>query len=474
MTIRGFAWSRTLVAALLGILLAGCVATPASNPHEQPLSRDELALAGPDYAPPATGWWQALHDPQLDRLVAQALARNPGIAGALARVRLAQAQATLAGAPGEPQVDFEAHEYRQKVSANYIFPPPYAGSTFWDGRIGFNLNWQLDFWGRQTALVEQAVQGAHAVALDATGSELLLSSSVAQAYVDYTRSVLLGDVARRGEEQRQRVVELTAQRVSAGLDSVVETRLAEANLAQSALEIERVQLAQQQALHALAALTGSTAAQPLALSHPGLKLEEALPVPRELPANLLAHRPDVAAARTRVVAAEQGRVAAHAAFYPNINLVAFAGTTAIGLDRLFQSDSLTLNAGPAIQLPIFDGGRLRAEYAGAGAQIDAAVASYNETVLRAVREAADQISRLDSLERQLADQARALAAAESAYGFAETRYGAGLTTQITLLNTETQVLAARRERVGLLADRSAARIALLVALGGTLSEEPIR
>ena len=167
---------------------------------------------------------------------------------------------------------------------------------------------------------------------------------------------------------------------------------------------------------------------------------------------------------------QAGRAAAKASFYPNVNLAAFAGYNAIGLDRLFDTDSQQFSATPAIHLPLFDAGRLKAEYRRAGGDVDVATAAYNGTVLRAVREVSDQLSRIASLERQLADQANALAAAESAWRLAEQRYGAGIGSYLAVLNAETQVLNARRQRVNLLADRTLARVALLVALGGSFKE----
>ena len=130
--------------------------------------------------------------------------------------------------------------------------------------------------------------------------------------------------------------------------------------------------------------------------------------------------------------------------------------------------------GPAVHLPIFDAGRLQAEYRRSGAELDVAIASYNDTVVRSVREAADQSARLRSYELQLDAQQRALNAAEQSYDLAAQRYSAGLTSQVAVLNAETQVLAARRQRTQMLADRTAARIALLVALGGHFSQEPAR
>jgi NodT family efflux transporter outer membrane factor (OMF) lipoprotein len=462
--------ARPLLAALVAAIAAGCVSTPAGAPHERPLAGGDVGLQGPAYQAPEADWWLALGDPQLDRLVQEALARNPGFAGALARVRIAQEQARIVGSTNDPQLSFDAHAMREKISANWIFPPPYAGGTYWDAQLGLNLAWNLDFWGRQAALIEQSELAAQSVAFDAAGVSLLLSSSVTQAYVELARARQVATLVERAGDQRGRILDLAQQRVRAGLDTDIEVQSAQANVALVAVEREQARLAQEAAVHALAALTGHGADFYPQVADPTLDFDRALDLPQDLPLNLLAHRPDVAAARDRAAAATAGRVAAQASFYPNVNLLGFAGWTAIGLDRLFDSSSQNLSATGAIHLPLFDAGRLKAEYHRAGAEADATTAAYNETVLRAVRETADQLSRLRSLELQLADQALALQAAERAYDLAEQRYRAGLASYLTVLNAETQVLAARRQRVNLLADRTLARVALLVALGGSFKE----
>ena len=454
--------------------LAACVSAPITSTREKPVTPADLALSGPAQADAAAAWWHSLHDPQLDQLIATALARNPGLAGSLARVRIAREQATVTGSAARPQVTLDGFEYRQRFSENYIFPPPYGGGTYWEGRLAFNLNWHLDFWGRQAALVEQSGRVADAAALDAASVELMLSSAVAQAYLEFARAQRLEQVALQAEAQRRKLLDLTQQRVGAGLESDAELRAAESNLEQSAVDIEQARLAGTMARNALAALAGTSTAAAPALSPPAIDFNQALPVPAALPADLLARRPDVRAAQSRIEAATAGRQAARANFYPNIDLVAYAGLSAIGLDEMLQGDSHMWGVGPAIHLPIFDAGRLRAEYRRSGAELDAAVASYNDTVVRSVREAADQSARLRSFELQLDAQQRALDAAEQSYDLASQRYSAGLTSQVTVLNAETQVLAARRQRTQMLADRTSARIALLVALGGHFSQEPAR
>jgi NodT family efflux transporter outer membrane factor (OMF) lipoprotein len=220
------------------------------------------------------------------------------------------------------------------------------------------------------------------------------------------------------------------------------------------------------ATHRLAALAGYGADRYAQIGRPRLSLDGALPLPERLPIDLLAHRPDVLAARARINAAMAGREAAHAAFYPDISLKAFVGTQAIGLDNLVNGDSLVYGVGPALHLPIFDAQRLRAGYKGATAEVDASVASYNGTVLNAVRETADQISLTDSLARQIDEVQQGLQAATAAYDLAQKRYGAGLATQLVVLNAESRVLDARRELVTATTSRVIARVSLLLMLGG--------
>lgn len=462
---------RAVLAAVLTLAVTGCISTKDGGPREVELEAAQVGLDGPAYTAPTDDWWRQFGDPQLDRLVGEALATNPSLAESLARVRGAWQQAAIAGAGDGARVDFDLSAYRQKVSGNYIYPPPYAGSTFWDGRVGFNLIWNLDFWGRHEALFEQARSTARAAEFDSAAATLALSGSISQTYVDLARATELARLADRAREQLESLLQLTRERVRAGLDSEVELRTAEAGRAQADVEVEQARVAREISVHALAALAGRGADAYATIGAPSIDLERALPLPQSLPADLLAHRPDIAASKARVAAARSGLEAAHAAFYPNVNLIGFAGFTAVGLDVLPKGDSQTFTLGPALHLPVLDAGRLKAEYRKSGADIDSAVASYNDTVLRAVREAADQAARVQSLDHQLADQQRSLAAAEQANALAKQRYGAGLTNFLTVLNAETQVLAARRHRVNLLADRAVASVALVVALGGSFEGE---
>lgn len=453
--------------AFAGTVLSACVLPPKDAPRYHALKDGDLGLT--TAATPVAGaqWWKAFHDPQLDKLVDQALANNPSLAQAMARVREAQAMADIAHAGLLPSVSYDLKDSRQRFSKNDIIPPPFNGGVYWEGQQGLNLNWDLDFWGRQSSLLKQARSQTAAAQLDVASARLALAGAVAQAYVDLYRNHALADVARRTEEQRLRILDITRKRVQAGLDTNVELREAEGAVPQAHVALAQAQANVALAIHQLAALTGRGADAYAGIHKPQLDLDAALPLPTALPADLLGRRPDVLAARDRVEAATAGSAAAKAAFYPDVNLTAFVGTSAIGFTQLFRAASGTYGAGPAIHLPLFEAGRLKAGYRGANAEIDDAIASYNQTVLTAVREASDQLSSIDALNYQLGEQQKSLDAAESAYKLASERYDAGLSSYLTVLNAETQVLSARNQRIEIASAHVLARVSLLLALGGS-------
>jgi outer membrane protein TolC len=157
---------------------------------------------------------------------------------------------------------------------------------------------------------------------------------------------------------------------------------------------------------------------------------------------------------------------ARAQFYPSINLVAFAGFSSIGLDKLLDAGSSQWGVGPALRLPLFDGGRLRANLRGKAADLDAAIESYNATVLEAVHEVADQLSSQQSIERQLVQQASVQSLAQAQHDMALQRYSAGVVNALAVLNTDNALLSQRRLMIDLNARALDTRIELMRALGG--------
>ena len=453
--------------ALAALLLAGCVTPQVEDPRGTALDTQSLGLTGDSVKAAESEWWKALGDPQLNALIEEATRNSPSLAQALARVRGAQAQLQAAGAATRPSFSLDGEETWQRFSENYYIPPPFGGHTYWVGQVGANLNWDLDFWGRQSALIAQARAQNIASDLDVAAAKLALAGSITQAYVDLYRAWQMIDIADRLIEQREQLLKLTRDRVSAGLESQIDQRIAEAALPQARVAKLQAESARDLALHRLAALAGDGANRYAHIARPQLTLDAALPVPEQLPMDLLSHRPDVLAARARVEAAGAGRESAHAAIFPEVSLKAFVGTQAIGLDNLTEGGSLVYGAGPALHLPIFDARRLRAGYKRATAELDASVASYNSTVLDAVRQTADQLTLQDAYARQIGEAEQTLQAASQAFELARKRYSAGLSTQLVVLDAESRVLDARRELVNANAGRIAARVNLLLALGGS-------
>lgn len=459
-------WAAVLP-LMLALQVSGCVAPPRQAPTVAPLEPAAVGLvAGPPVAPIAAQWWAALGDPQLDALMDQALAHSPTLEEALARLRLAQSVQAGASSARAPQLSVDAREVRQRLSEHYTIPPPFAGSTEWIGEAMANLRWDLDFWGRQAAHIRQSRSQVEAREFDLAAARLAVAGAVARTYVELDEAWQLIDLAGRQVAEEEERLRLTRQRVAAGLDSQVDLKAVEARIPQARIMRLAAENARDLAIHRLAALVGAGADRYTSIGRPRLVEDASLPLPEALPIDLLAHRPDVQAARARVEAASAGRAAAHAAFYPDVSLTAFAGMQAIGLDELVDRGSRVYGAGPALHLPLFDAGRLRAAYRGATAELDAATASYNATVLEAVRETADGIARGASLGRQREESRARLAAAARADELARERHAAGLATRLVVIDAHSQVIDARRIVAMAEADRLAARINLLLMLGG--------
>lgn len=454
------------------VAVAGCVLPPKETSHPRPLSSEQAGLTGAAVEPAADGWWNSFHDPQLDRLIRLGLKDSPTLAEAEARVRSALAETQAAQAALLPTANLDASALYQRAPENYLIPPPLAGHTFWMGQAGASLGWDLDFWGRQADAVRQAHDVAESARLDADEAHLMLAGAIAQAYIELYRQNALADIAQRSEVQRQTIVDITRRRVKAGLDTQLEIREAEGQLPQARVARTQAQAAAALAIHELAELTGQGAAAYDSIKPPVLQVEAALPVPADLPINLLARRPDVLSAHALVEAADAQRLAAKAAFYPEVSLRAIAGIGAFGLNNLVQWSARGYGAGPFLSLPLFDGGRLRAGYRGSEAALDAAIARYDDTVLGAVKQTADQITRLDALARERLDQQKTLEATEAAYKLAEERYRAGLASYLSVLNAETQVLEARQSMVNIEASQAVARVTLLLAVGGSFDPRP--
>jgi len=458
----------------LALGLAGC-ATPGSAP--QPLALATAASAGLQASAtttpwPQQAWWQALGDARLNNLMDQALANSPTLALASARLARAQQGVDALQAAQGPQAGLGADATRQHYTAKGLVPPPVAGHVYTNGSVQASGSIELDFFGKHQAALAAALGQARAAQADQQAARVLLATQVARSWVALGRLVALREVAQRTLDQRLALQGLISQRVKAGLDTQIDQRQTDGTVHDAQGQLAALDGQMATARHQLAVLSGQ-APQALADWSPRLAANPQPALPGQLGADLLGRRADVVAARWRVEASMQDVALARTQFYPDINLVGFVGLNALGLDNLLNLNARNFGAGPALRLPLFDGGRLRANLRGKAADADAAVASYNALVLDAVREAADAVALLLSLRQQQVQQGAAQAAAVQAWRLAEQRFEAGLGTRLQVLAAESAVLAQRQANVDLFARALDAHLALVRALGGGWAGEAV-
>lgn len=449
--------------ALAALLLAGCAAVPHVSPQVAQVSPTSLGLESAS-AQISDSWWTAFGDPQLDKLVAMGLAGNPDLAGALARLRAAQAQIETERSGLLPHVGANGQVSRSHFAEQ--LPPFIGGSTGTLGLATASIGWDLDLFGRQHDLLRQAAKGADAAQYDVAAARLVISTSIAQAYVGLAQAERQIEVANGFVQTRQQALDLVRNRIASQLASQFDLTQAQTLLAEA--EQARTRATQQRdvLIHALAALAGRGADFYPEIATPALAFGQPPQVPAVLPVDLLARRPDLLAGQARIEASIQGRKAAAAAFLPDINLSGLAGFTAIGLDNLFKGSAITALGGPAISIPIFEGGKLRAQYRGATADLDLAVASYNQSVLGAVRETADAITNVKAVDQDIADQTRVLNGLRETVKLDKVRIDTGLGSRLDAINSGFRLLEAEQGLVDLQAQAFTRRIQLIAALGG--------
>jgi NodT family efflux transporter outer membrane factor (OMF) lipoprotein len=476
---RALRRTTAVAAAVMALALAGCASIMgADQSHATMQTADSLGLNAQPAAPAQptapldSQWWRGFGDAQLDALVDLGLQGNPDLQIARARLASAQANVAVTGAASKPQVNGAVDLTRQMFPGNFIYPPPLGGEIFNVGDAQLNFSWELDFFGRNRTAVEAAVGSQKAAAAEADAARILLASNIASGYVQWAYLEDRLVVAQRALDQRQELLKLVQDRVAAGLDTRLQLKQSEASVPEARQQIEAINEQIAVARHALDALVAKPNATQ-GLTPPRLANLKAMALQQTIPADLLGRRADIAAARWRAEAANSNVANAKTQFYPDINLAAFAGFNSLGFSDLLEKNSLQWSVGPAIRLPIFEGGRLRANLRGKSADYDAAVESYNKTVFDAMRDVADQITVIQSVARQQVDQHEAQDAAEAAYDIGVQRYRAGLGTFLDVLTAEDTVLVQRRAGVDLAGRALQTQVGLARALGGGWQPEDI-
>ncbi|MCK0533050.1 efflux transporter outer membrane subunit [Sphingobium agri] len=475
----------SLTAAVLA--LSACAAVPDLGKAPAPRPASSIAASetfGQGTALwPADGWWKAYGDSQLDALMEEGLAGSPDLAAAAARFRQASAAAQQAGAPLAPSLDLNGSAAATKQSYNMGLPKDFVPKGWLGtGQVALDLNFDLDLWGRNRAALAAATSETEAARFDAQQARLALTTGIGDAYADLARLFDQRAIQERALAIRSASQKLVADRQRNGLETKGSVRQADATVSAARAALAGIDQSIAVRRHQIAALIGAGPDRGLAITQPRLAALTGLGLPADVTTNLVARRPDVAAALARTEAAAKRIKVARADFFPAIRLSALVGVQSLGynssftdpsqsgprsfVDKLFSKDSLFGTVGPAISLPIFHGGELSGRYRGARATFDEAVANYDRTVLGAYRDVADAVTGRRLLEQRLTEARAALAASEEAYAIAQKRYRGGLFTFLDVLNVEDQLLSARQSVAELEALTFSTDIALIRALGG--------
>ena len=415
-----------------------------------------------------SAWWNDFNDTGLDSIVRVALARNFDLSVAAARMRSAVAQAKIAGAPLFPQASFGLNGSRRKQ--NFIgFPIPGQNrqvlrTTTNSYGASLDVSWELDLWGRLRADKAAAVAALQASQADYIGARLSLAAQVAKTWFASIEAKRQAELAQATADNWRLSSEQVQRRYQAGLTTSLDVRLSRSNLALAETNLATSQSRYKSTLRQLEILLGEypSARRSLADDLPGL----ANSVPAGLPANLISRRPDLAAAERRLAATHAQIASAKRTLYPRISLTGSTGRSSNQLGDLLSGDfSVWSIVGNLVQ-PIFQGGRLRANVDLARSSSDAALAEYAQSVLIAFSEVENALADQNFFRDRVSALAEATRQAVAARALAESEYGRGLSDFITMLdaqrsafNSESQLLAARREQL-------TARVDLYVALGG--------
>ena len=467
-----------LSALVAALLLAGCASlAPTAEPAlpEAPGAFKAGAPGGPAASVPAAtaGWWTVFGDPVLDDLVRRADGRNTGLQLAAARLTQARALVRRAAAERRPQVNVSAAATREDTPLTGGRPATSLG-------IGASVSYEVDLAGRLAGTRDAAALDAREREELLHEARLLVHADVARAYftlraLDAERALVRGTVASYRD-----TLSLTERRLAAG--DVPELDVARVRSELAANEAEALALDRQrsQVEHALALLVGEPASAFEVAAAGGAKegttegakegaaeWRAALPqVPAGVPSATLARRPDIAAARSALLAAQARLGVAQSAWWPALSLTASGGQASPELSDLLRSAARTWGIGALLSLPVFDGGRRGAQVAQSQAEVEAAWARYREQALVAFKEVEDELAALGLLAQQGEAQARAVEAAARVTALSATRYRNGLVSQLDLLDAQRSELRNRRQALQVRAAQVQTTVGLIRALGG--------
>ncbi|MEW6169022.1 MAG: efflux transporter outer membrane subunit [Pseudomonadota bacterium] len=462
----GLRVALTVFIASGAVCLSACSLPRRVEPPalERPAPLGSLQLPAGTW--PTSDWWTVYGDPQLDRLIRLALREAADLQLASARVQSAESAMRLTAAQAGLSVNGSAQWSRRRMSDNGILPTEFLGIEWYSqADIGVQLRYQLDWWGKRRAAVEAAAGELRAAAAQADAATLAIQHAVADTYFAWLGDQARLAVARDALAAQERLADIARLRVRRGVDLPDQAQAALAQLAAAREQRAALEGAARVRLAGLAALVGvSMDRLPRLVPRPLPAVAQGLPADASL--DLVARRPDITASRWLVQAALRRTDVARAEFLPDLSLAALAGLSSIDMDRLFEGSSRVFELTPAVHLPIFNSGLLKANYGASRAQLDAAIASYRSTVLAAVREVSSQALLAQMLAERRREQGEQLDAVRQLSASAASRLRQGVSDARELLQAQLRLFSQRDSALQVDAQALATDLALVRALGG--------
>ncbi|EDY22249.1 RND efflux system, outer membrane lipoprotein, NodT family [Chthoniobacter flavus Ellin428] len=453
----------------LSILVAGLIAGCAVGPDYQRPSSPTPPGWGWKVAEPRDesirgDWWQLFHDPELTRLENQATAANQTVQAAMARVDQARAVARITASRFAPQIGFDPSLNRFHTQLNHV--PSLLTAT--QTTLPLDLSYEVDLWGKIRRAFEASRAQAAASAADYYQVLLTLHGDVAANYFLLRQAEAQVEILQRTVELRQKAVDIVAQRQQVGLAPAFDLDRARTELAQSNTTLTEMQRQRTTLRDTIALLCGQPA--------PGFhiasgKLERDIPsVPTGLPSALVERRPDIAAAERRMAAANAQIGVAKAAFFPSITLTGDMGYSSFHASTLLDWESHLFQVGPAVTMPLLNGGRLTAGLKDAKANYRAVCAGYQQQVLVAFKEVSDALVDVNSYAKQAGSEKDAVASSTRAADSSYERYQQGLVPYFDVLDSQRTQLQTELQAAQLNGLRLISTVHLIKALGGGFNQ----
>lgn len=413
---------------------------------------------------PSANWWHGFGSEKLDELIAQAQRSNDDLAGAVARIQEADAQARIAGAPLLPSFDFTSDAIRQHAPVSGIASAG-GSATFNTFTPQFTASYELDFWGKNRALHAAARATAIASRYDKETVALTVISSVATTYFQTLEFRDRLEVARQNLANGQKILHGLQLEQTAGIATGLDVAQQETAVALLDAAIPPLEQQFRQAVNALAVLIGETP-ESIDVDRGSLTTLTSPRVVEGLPSQLLSRRPDVAESEQQLIAANADITVARAALFPDIRLTASGGYESKALTSLINPASGLWALSAGLTQPIFHGGALRSQVVFSNARYAELLSTYHKTVISAFSNVEDALVAARQTKELQARQQRAVDLARRAFQFAQTQMSAGTINILTVLNTENALFGAQDELVQARFQHLQSLVDLFTALGG--------